>query len=668
MKELMRATWGRIRSNRLLFAVFIAKKLVTVGLFLFSLTTHANDKESYKVDDLVQQYPNEKAVVLSKKDHFFVEVKKNTFSVHCEISEEMMYLTDNAQAYASNSLYYSSFSSIDKLEATSYLPKEKPGKYQEVKVENFGEADMPSRGIFYDDSKVLSFNFDGVVKGAKSSYSYVEEYTDPKFLGKNFFVYGVPALNSEVAITFPEEVEIGYQLFNVDTNEVTFIKEEKRGEITYRWIGKNLEPRKSFGNSPNYSYYGPHIILYLKEVKMKKHTEKVLPDVAALYNWYYSLVKDVNKEENEILKGIVDSLVNDKQNDDDKARTIFNWVQDNIKYVAFEDGMGGFVPRPASLVCDRRYGDCKDMASIITEMLKYADVPANLTWIGSRDIPYRYTEVNTPSVDNHMIASYKNKKGQTVFLDAVGYYTPYGYPTAFIQGKEALISWGADSFELYQVPIIPKEKNFLYESVKMQLGKDGIEGTAQIKAQGYSKLDFVYPLLDKNDNERKDKLRAMVQKGSNKFLIDKADFKGIAERDSVLEIDYRFNLRDYVQENGSEMYVNLHLEKFLKNEKIDIEKREGIPVEFEYLQQNMTQTSFKIPTGYKVSYIPENTGFESPDFGFDIFYEQRGQELIMTFEYYNNLLLLEEKNFESWNQMVKELSKAYKEVAIFKKI
>ena len=662
----IKALLKRISSNKWFLAFWVGKKIITLVILFFSLQAKGGEAE-YEVNDLVARFPNEKAVVLSKKDHFFVEVKRKSFSVRREVSEEMMYLTDNAQGYANNSVYFSSFSKIDDLKAMAYLPKDKPGKYSKVKVKNFGEADVPSRGIFYDDSKTLSFTFDGVVKGAKSEYSYTELYSDPKFLGKNFFVYGIPALHSEVAITFPEGVEIGYRLFNVDTNRVKFIKEERRGKITYRWVGKDLEPKKSFGNGPHYSYYGPHVILYLKKVQLKKEAIEVLPDVAALYNWYYSLVKDVNQEKNEVLKGIVDSLVTTKQSDDEKARRIFNWVQDNIKYVAFEDGMGGFVPRPASLVCERRYGDCKDMASIITEMLGYAGVKANLTWIGSRDIPYRYTEVNTPSVDNHMIASYKNEKGKTVFLDAVGYYTPYGYPTAFIQGKEALISWGEDSFELYEVPIVPKERNYLEESVRIRLEKEGLLGASKIKAHGYSKLDFVYPLLDKNNEERKDKLRAMVQKGSNKFLIEQADFKGMAERDSVLEVDYRFTLRDYVQYNGDEMYFNFHLEKFLKNEKIDLEKREGIPIEFEYLQQNKTRTAFTIPAGFQVTYVPENVGFESPDFGFDIFYEQSEDELVMTFEYYNNLLLLEEENFKSWNEMITALSKAYKEVAIFKK-
>lgn len=44
------------------------------------------------------------------------------------------------------------------------------------------------------------------------------------------------------------------------------------------------------------------------------------------------------------------------------------------------------------------------MASLTSTMLNLAGVPAHLVWIGTRDIPYRYVENPSMSVDNHMIA------------------------------------------------------------------------------------------------------------------------------------------------------------------------------------------------------------------------------------------------------------------------
>ncbi len=43
------------------------------------------------------------------------------------------------------------------------------------------------------------------------------------------------------------------------------------------------------------------------------------------------------------------------------------------------DGLGGFVPRDASSVCSKRYGDCKDKAVIVTAMMREAGFEA---WVG----------------------------------------------------------------------------------------------------------------------------------------------------------------------------------------------------------------------------------------------------------------------------------------------
>ena len=64
----------------------------------------------------------------------------------------------------------------------------------------------------------------------------------------------------------------------------------------------------------------------------------------------------------------------------------------------------------------KKYGDCKDNSSILSEMLSIAGLRA-ASW-RDRSIPYTYEEVPTPA-DNHMILSYENK-GKTYYLDATG--------------------------------------------------------------------------------------------------------------------------------------------------------------------------------------------------------------------------------------------------------
>jgi transglutaminase-like putative cysteine protease len=152
----------------------------------------------------------------------------------------------------------------------------------------------------------------------------------------------------------------------------------------------------------------PHIIPIITSYKIKDKEAKLLNDVSGLYNWYYSMVKDINQQPTDkALVTLVDEITKDNKTDLEKVRSIYYWTQQNIKYIAFEYALGGFIPREANDVFNKKYGDCKDNSSILYEMLKVAGLKGHLTWIGTREIPYSYTDVPTPIVDNHMILSYQ---------------------------------------------------------------------------------------------------------------------------------------------------------------------------------------------------------------------------------------------------------------------
>ena len=182
-----------------------------------------------------------------------------------------------------------------------------------------------------------------------------------------------------------------------------------------------------------------------------------------MYNWYYSLVENVNVEPaNAELVQLVNEITADKKTELEKVKAIYYWAQQNIKYIAFEYALGGFIPRESNEVFRKKYGDCKDNSSILYRMLEIAGIKGNLTWIGTRSIPYTYKEVPTPIVDNHMILSYENN-GKTYYLDATGRYIKFGIPTSFIQGKEALVSYGKD-FKIKKVPVIEAKENAIIDT------------------------------------------------------------------------------------------------------------------------------------------------------------------------------------------------------------
>src|SRR2546423_317640 len=91
-------------------------------------------------------------------------------------------------------------------------------------------------------------------------------------------------------------------------------------------------------------------------------------------------------------------------NDLDKIKAIYYFVQDKIRYIAFEEGYSGYIPSSAQAVLDNKYGDCKGMANLLTEMLKLSGYDAHFTWIGTRAIPYPQSMLAL-CVNNHAITT-----------------------------------------------------------------------------------------------------------------------------------------------------------------------------------------------------------------------------------------------------------------------
>jgi transglutaminase-like putative cysteine protease len=71
--------------------------------------------------------------------------------------------------------------------------------------------------------------------------------------------------------------------------------------------------------------------------------------------------------------------------EDRRAQTeaVDRWVKRNIRYVAIEIGVGGYVPHAAADVLRNRYGDCKDKATLMSALLAVKGIASELVLINS---------------------------------------------------------------------------------------------------------------------------------------------------------------------------------------------------------------------------------------------------------------------------------------------
>jgi transglutaminase-like putative cysteine protease len=76
------------------------------------------------------------------------------------------------------------------------------------------------------------------------------------------------------------------------------------------------------------------------------------------------------------LQAKIDEIARKSTNPEDRALAAIRFVQDEIRYLGIEMGANSYKPTPASLVCQHRFGDCKDKAFLCVTMLRALGIEA----------------------------------------------------------------------------------------------------------------------------------------------------------------------------------------------------------------------------------------------------------------------------------------------------
>ena len=635
------------------FSVLLAPMLLTTAI-----------TKAQSVEEMRKIFPDKMAVFSNINRSVEISFKKGVPYAEANEISEMMILDDKANGmYNKDKVYHSSFNELKKVEAYTLVPEGSSSK--KIKVTDFKTQSSPSQGVFYDDVKETSFDYPRMMKGSISHVETDHYNKDIRFLSTFYFSNYLPSHSATYSVTYPEDMDIRYIIRNDDKKMVTVKEIVKGKKKRLEFTASDVKNYEFFGDGTSVPYYGMHVIVYVASYKNNSETIPVFSSLNELYKWNAAFLNNINQVPDENLKKIADSICLNKKTDWDKAQGIYHWVQDHVKYVAFEEGLEGFVPRQAADVCSKRYGDCKDMASILTAMMKVSGLNACFTWIGTRSIPYTYSEVPLPVTDNHMISAVKIDKSW-IFLDATDPNCIFGMPTSGIQDKEALISISPEKYELVKVPVMPAASSIITDSTFLTISNNTVSGRSAVSYTGYFGNDLYNNLqYNKGDDERVYARRRMA-KGSNKFIMQDYTIRRYDPSNRAGRIDANFEIPDYAKSISDEIYINLNLEKLFNQTPIDTVKR-TVAIENEFLYTINQVHILKIPSGYVADYIPKNLKVSNDVIDYTIVYKQTGSEVSATQQLVLKKLYIQPTDFKTWNNAISIISPAYKEQVVLKK-
>jgi hypothetical protein len=597
-------------------------------------------------------FPKEHAIRLLDETNIVIQVDaEKGVQVSTTYVDEKMLVSGQAAAFSERQIVFSSFFNVRDVEASSYDLKNS-GKYSKNKIEEFRTEKIMNDRVFHDDLQAVKFKYPDLKKGSKIALKYTEDALNPFFVAPVYFQDAFFAEKIRVTLQAPENVKIKINKFNLENTKVAYTTSVGKGIITHVWEVDSVPKFESESGAPDFLYYVPHISFIIESYQENNVEVPVLRGVPDLYRWYRGLLDSVDHTLTPALKQTVDSIVQENPLEIMQAKALYNWVRNSIKYIAVEDGLGGFIPDNPSAVARKRFGDCKGMSCLLATMMRHAGLDAHECWIGTRDIPYTYTENYTPFVDNHMITAYKHNN-TWYFLDATDEFIPFGYPSAFIQGKEALIGIDKENYVLETVPVMspPASKTTIIDTLTLE--GEHLKGKALWKLSGYEATDFRRKSIRQKDERQFYKY--FLELGNNKFELTNLPKK--TETDSVVALDFSFKIPDYARNFDGKYLVNLNMDEVYSGNSLEDRK---LPMELDYGYSASFDHYLKIPEGYEVRALPDNVILKEAFAEVQISYAQSGGFVHYRYSYSSSSLLLAPSEVAALDEMGKQLRKAYR--------
>ncbi len=642
-----------MKSTKISFRIF---SILSLAFLPFLVQAGGDDPET-EFRLLKEKYADYPIVSLLKQQDVTIVPDENGVPIiHIKELNVEMILSENGADLSASKEYFSSKTNVKKLKAYSLVPDK--NRYKKIEVNDFRKSSEFDDNLFYDDTYCYSFNFPAAAKGVKR-YTYCEkEITDPYYPLMFFFASYIPCDQAELTITAPESIQLNFKLFGLDTSAVELRRSQKGKLITYEWGSSQPKVEVPDALAPGVRYFWPHLIMHIASSISATDTTHYMGSSEDLYRWLDEKSGHINQTVSPEIISLADSIIRGISDTTEKVRAIYKWVQNNIKYIAIEDGDHGWVPREANLVLQRRYGDCKDKSSLLATLLCAIGEKATLVTVGTRKLPYKYSEFPSVACSNHMVTAWW-KNGEPHILDGTSRNNKLEDIPAFIQGKECILQNENGQYQLYQIPVAPASANMQQDTFHLSIQDNLLTGEGKSTFRGEIKTIRISQLEGKTREKQQRFWPIAIYSASDKLSVTKLNVSDLGELKAPFQTRFEFNLPDYLIRQGDHVYVNLNIERDLAQFKIDTGR--VLPVEIEFQQEHQIVCRLKIPDNLMVSYLPGPVSFDNPLFGFSQCYEKKGQEVVLTSTVYLKTLLIGGKDIAEFRKMIELLKKTYRQ-------
>lgn len=371
---------------------------------------------------------------------------------------------------------YSNDTEINQISARVYDASGQ--QIKRFKEKDFNDESAVSDYSIYGDNRVKYLNY------IPLDYPYTLEYkSEVEYTNTAFFPSWNPLDDYYLSVEHAELEIINSAGLDIRLKKENFKDFNIESISEYHYIAKNL-------NGIPYEAYAPDLNKINPRLKGALSNFSMIGVEGQNNNW-----QDFGKWMHDRLLAGTDAipqatkeeiieLTKDVDGDIEKAKIVYQYMQDRTRYISIQIGIGGWKPMLATEVDKLGYGDCKGLTNYTKSLMDAAGVTSYYTLVyGGRD-PRDLDSEFSSQQGNHAILAIPVEDSY-IFLECTNQTAPFGFIAGFTDDREVLVV-KPDGGEIVRTKRYDVSESYVKNQSQIVLDTSGaIQGEMDIVSSGF---------------------------------------------------------------------------------------------------------------------------------------------------------------------------------------
>ena len=255
------------------------------------------------------------------------------------------------------------------------------------------------------------------------------------------------------------------------------------------------------------------------------------------------------------------------ESDYEKAKILYEYMQERTRYVSIQIGISGWQPFKALTVDKNGYGDCKALSNYMFAMLKAVGVKFHYAIVNAGEDSEGMIKEFSSNQFNHAILCIPNNS-DTVWLECTSQVHPFGYIGSFTDDRDVLLI-SPHGGKPVHTKSYSREDNQQKRNAEITISSTGnIEAVVKTIYTGikYEKVLRMFELSEEDKEKRLQKSLNLPNVNFNKIAYENKKTRMPEATENL-----QFLVNSYVSSSSKRLFIPIN---FLNKHKVPKEMTE----------------------------------------------------------------------------------------------